>query len=162
MMYGTAMLQDDLLTQGVLLRRVCAFLLDGLILSVTLAVLWCVLMLFGLLTLGLGFPLLGLLPVVPFCYHLLFLASPMSATPGQAALGLIVRRNDDLGRPTFAQALVSVVGFYITIAFGVIWLAVALLTVRRRTFHDMVSCLVVVRARALQPATGYWSMPDGY
>jgi uncharacterized RDD family membrane protein YckC len=81
----------------------------------------------------------------------------MSATPGQAMLGLIVRRNDDLGRPSFAQALVSVIGFYITIAFGVIWLAVALLTVRRRTFHDMVSCLVVVRA--LQPPAGYWSMP---
>ena len=46
-----------------------------------------------------------MLPFVPFCYHLLFVAGRASATPGQQALGLVVRRNDDLGRPTPVQAV---------------------------------------------------------
>ena len=75
-----------------------AWLIDVLLIGLICVALWFALMLFGLLTLGLGLPLLGILPFVPFCYHMLFLAGPASATPGQSALGLIVRRNDDFGR----------------------------------------------------------------
>ena len=74
-----------------------AWLIDVLLIGLIVGALWLVLLLFGLLTLGLGLPLLGVLPFVPFCYHLLFVAGPSSATPGQQALGLVVRRNDDLG-----------------------------------------------------------------
>ena len=108
------------------------------------------LLLFGLLTLGLGLPLLGVLPFVPFCYHLLFVAGPSSATPGQQALGLVVRRNDDLGRPTLAQAFVFTLVFYVTLATTGLLLLIALFTVRRRTLHDLASGLVVVRAHRLR------------
>ena len=59
------------------------------------------LLLFGLLTLGLGLPLLGVLPFVPFCYHIAVRRRP-ALRPRRASrlLGLVVRRNDDLGRPT--------------------------------------------------------------
>ena len=41
------------------------------------------------------------------------------------------------------------VGFYVTLALGAVWLVVALLTTRHRTLHDLLSGLVVVRrARA--------------
>ena len=161
---------DDWLTRGVPIRRVVAFLVDLLLIGVIVGVLWAGLFVFGLLTLGLGFPLLGVLPAVPPIYHFGFLASPLSATPGQALLGLVVRRNEDLGRPDVLEAFVSVVGFYVTLALGVIWLAVALLTTRRRTLHDLVSGLVVVRTEALAiltpPLTGAgagWNMgPGGY
>lgn len=160
-------LADAWISRGVLTRRVLAFLVDVLAIGAIAAGLWCAMFVFGLLTLGLGLPLLGLLPAVPPLYHFLFLASSLSATPGQALLGLVVRRNADLGRPDLLEALVSVVGFYATLMLGAVWLAVALLTTRRRTLHDMVAGLVVVRRDALAwlgPLTtggADWNMGSG-
>jgi len=161
MIYRMNPFDEDLLTEGVLTRRVFAWLLDVLLIGLIFVALWFVLMLFGLLTLGLGLPLLGVLPFIPFCYHMLFLAGPASATPGQQALGLIVRRNDDFGRPTPVQAVVSTLLFYATLATTGLLLLVALFTARRRTLHDLLSGLVVVRARALTRGLGSWNMQGG-
>ncbi|MEJ0015369.1 MAG: RDD family protein [Acetobacteraceae bacterium] len=161
MSYGGSPLDDYLLTEGVLLRRVFAWLIDVLLIGLIILVLWLVLLLFGLLTLGLGLPLLGVLPFIPFGYHLLFVMGSSSATPGQQALGLIVRRNDDLGRPTPAQAVVFTLVFYLTLATSGLLLLVALFTVRRRTLHDLASGLVIVRTRALTRSPGSWNMPSG-
>jgi uncharacterized RDD family membrane protein YckC len=154
-------MDDYLLTEGVLIRRVFAWLIDVLLIGLICVALLLVLLLFGLLTLGLGLPLLGVLPFVPFAYHMLFLAGPPSATPGQSALRLIVRRNDDFGRPTPAQALVSTLLFYLTLATSGLLLLFALFTVRKRTLHDLVSGLVVVRSRALTRGLGSWNMHGG-
>lgn len=162
MMADSALLQDRMLTHGVLLRRIVAWFFDLLFIAVLCCFAWMALLAFGLMTLGLGMPLLALLPLVPFCYHLFFLASPLAATPGQGLMGLIVLRNDDFGRPMAVQALVSTLCFYLTLAFGAIWLAVAILTVRKRTFHDMFAGLVVVRRRALTPAAPAWNMAGGF
>jgi uncharacterized RDD family membrane protein YckC len=152
---------DYWLTEGVLARRVFAWLIDMLLIGLILLALWFVLLLFGVLTLGLGLPLLGILPFVPFCYHLLFVMGPASATPGQRALGLVIRRNDDLGRPTPVQALVFTLLFYLTLATSGVLLLIALFTVRRRTLHDLASGLVVVRTRALTHTAGSWNMSGG-
>jgi uncharacterized RDD family membrane protein YckC len=154
-------IDEYLLTEGVLIRRVFAWLIDVLLIGLICVALWFALMLFGLVTLGLGLPLLGILPFVPFCYHMLFLAGPASATPGQSALGLVVRRNDDFGRPTPVQALVSTLLFYATLATSGLLLLIALFTVRRRTLHDLISGLVVVRTRALTGSPASWNMPGG-
>jgi uncharacterized RDD family membrane protein YckC len=154
-------LDEDLLIEGVLTRRVFAWLVDVLLIALICVALWFTLVLFGLLTLGLGLPLLGILPFVPFCYHMLFLAGPASATPGQSALGLIVRRHEDLGRPTPVQALVSTLLFYVTLATSGLLLLVALFTVHRRTLHDLLSGLVVVRSRTLTRVLGSWNMQGG-
>ena len=161
MIYRMSPLDEDLLIEGVLTRRVFAWLIDVLLIALICVALWFALVLFGLLTLGLGLPLLGILPFVPFCYHMLFLAGPPSATPGQSALGLIVRRHDDLGRPTPVQALVSTLLFYVTLATSGLLLLVALFTVHRRTLHDLLSGLVVVRSRALTRGLGSWNMQGG-
>jgi uncharacterized RDD family membrane protein YckC len=156
-----AQIDDHWLTEGVMARRVLAWLLDMLLIALILGALWVVLLMFGLLTLGLGLPLLGILPFVPFCYHLLFVAGAASATPGQRALGLVVRRDEDLGPPSFAQAFVYTLGFYLTLATTGLLLLFALFTVRHRTLHDLASGLVVVRSRALTPALGSWNMQGG-
>jgi uncharacterized RDD family membrane protein YckC len=161
MIYRMNPLDEDRLTEGVLTRRVFAWLIDVLLIALIMAALWFVLVLFGVLTLGLGLPLLGVLPFVPFCYHMLFLAGPPSATPGQSALGLVVRRNDDFGHPTPVQAVVSTLLFYVTLATSGLLLLVAPFTVRRRTLHDLLSGLVVVRARALTGGLGSWNMQGG-
>jgi uncharacterized RDD family membrane protein YckC len=166
MSYRAPPIDDYWLTEGVLSRRVFAWLIDVLLIGLIVGALCLVLLLFGLLTLGLGLPLLGVLPFVPFCYHLLFVAGPSSATPGQQALGLVVRRNDDLGPPTLAQAFVFTLVFYVTLAATGLLLLVALFTLRHRTLHDLASGLVVVRTHRLQEATltrgpGSWNMPSG-
>jgi len=161
MIYRATPIDDYWLTEGVLARRVFAWLLDVPLIGLIVVALWFVLLLFGVLTLGLGLPLLGVLPFVPFCYHLLFVAAPASATPGQQALGLAVRRNDDLGRPTPVQAFIYTLLFYLTLATTGLLLLFALFTIRHRTLHDLASGLVVVRTRALTGGLGSWNMQGG-
>ena len=152
---------DDRLTDGVLMRRVWAWVVDFLLLAVVLAVLWVLLALFGLVTLGLGLPLLGLLPIVPFAYHTLFIAGSSGATPGQSLLDLAVRRDEDLGPASLMQAVLFTGGLYLTLAAGVVWLAAALFIPRKRALHDLISGLVVVRRGALTAAPAFGNMPRG-
>jgi uncharacterized RDD family membrane protein YckC len=158
--YGLAMMQDEMLTRGVLTRRCLGWFVDLAVIAGIATVLWMILLGFGVMTLGLGMPLLALLPLVPFCYHFFFLAGT-GATPGQALLGLRVVRDDDLGPPGPLQALVSTLIYYLTLATSGLLLLVALVTTRHRTLHDMISGLVVVRARALTAPAGSWNMPGG-
>ena len=149
-MSGTTQIVRDVeFIEGVLIRRCIAWLIDLVFISVIFAALFTVLFLFGLLTLGLGFAAMAILPAVPFLYHFLSLLRPTTATPGQAIMGLTVRRDVDLGPPTGLQALVFTVVFYLTMATSGLLLLVALFTVRHRTLHDIASDLVVVRRRTL-------------
>ena len=88
MIYRMPVPDDYALTQGVVLRRVFGWCVDVLLLALIMLVLWLVLLLFGLLTLGLGFHLLGVLPFVPFCYHVLFLCGPSQRDAGTADAGI--------------------------------------------------------------------------
>jgi uncharacterized RDD family membrane protein YckC len=137
--------RDEDFIAGVMTRRCLAWLIDLILIGVIFAILCVILMVFGLLTLGLGFAAMAALPAVPFLYHFLSLLRSSSATPGQAVLGLTVRRDADLGPPTGLQALVFTVVFYLTMATSGLLLLVALFTVRHRTLHDLASDLVVVR-----------------
>ncbi len=161
MSFGSPYLDDDFLTGGVMSRRCVAWVIDLVLIAVLIWVLWWILVMFGLLTFGLGFAAMSILPLVPFCYHFFSLLSMASATPGQRMMGLIVRRNDDLGPPTGLQALLTVLLFYLTMATSGLLLVVALFTVRHRTLHDVVSGLVVVRVRALTAGGGGWNMYGG-
>jgi uncharacterized RDD family membrane protein YckC len=161
MIYRMNQPDDEWLLDGVRSRRVFAWLVDVLLILLLLAALWLALLIFGVVTLGLGMPLLGALPFVPFGYHFLFVCGPSSATPGQQAFDLIVRRDSDLGRPTPFQALIYVVLFYLTLATSGLLLLVALFTDHKRTLHDIGSGLVVVRARALTRGFGSGNMQGG-
>jgi uncharacterized RDD family membrane protein YckC len=144
--------------EGVIFRRCVAWFVDLALIGLLGFVLWLAMAAVGVLTLGLGFGLMALLPIVPFLYHFLSLLSTPSATPGQRLLGLTVRRDDDLGPPTALQALISVLVYYVTLATSGLLLLVALFTVRKRTLHDILSGLVVVRVRAMEALTA----PPGY
>lgn len=135
---------DDWLTRGVPARRVAAWMADLLLVGVLAVALHAAVLAVGLLTLGLGLPLLGLLPTVPFVYCWVWVALA-GATPGQALLGLSVRRDRDLGVPDGLQAFLYTLGFALTLATGALWLLVVLVTTRRRALHDMVAGVTVVR-----------------
>ncbi len=150
---------DDVLIQGVLTRRCVAWCVDMVLIGVLVSVLWFALVAFGVVTLGLGLPLLGVLPVVPFLYHFGFLASN-GATPGQSLCGLVVRNNNDLGPASGGQALAFTLAYYLTFAVsGGLLLVCALFTIRKRALHDLVSGTVVIRSRALTPPPYSWNMP---
>ncbi len=164
MSYAALPFDDDYLVGGTMSRRLLAWTIDVVLIAILVFVLWWVLFWFGLLTFGLGFGAMAVLPAVPFCYHVLSLLGSASATPGQQMCGLTVRRNDDLGPPTGIQALVSTVVFYLTLATSGFLLVIALFTVRHRTLHDLLSGLVVVRVRAMEALTapgGGWNMSSG-
>jgi uncharacterized RDD family membrane protein YckC len=156
-----AALQEDLLTTGVLSRRFFAWIVDGVLIGLLLSLAWTICLAIGVVTFGLAWPIVYALPAIPLLYHWLTLASPMSASPGQALFGLVVRRDDDLGPPGPIQALVFTVLLYLTLALGAVWTLVGLFTTRHRMFHDMLSGLVVVRAQALTRAAAFWNMRAG-
>jgi uncharacterized RDD family membrane protein YckC len=144
-------IDDDSLTWGVPSRRIMAFLIDSVLialLTLSLAVSFAIL---HVMSLGLLHGPAHLILIVGLIYDSCFMASPAMATPGQMAMGLQTRRSDDLGRPTLLQAIAFTALLYLTLAAGVIWLGVAFFTHRRRTIHDMISGLVIVRAGALAP-----------
>jgi uncharacterized RDD family membrane protein YckC len=158
---------EDALLAGVRLRRCLAWLIDLVLVGVLVVTIFFSLVLTGLVTFGLGWWFIGFVPLVPFAYHCLFLTSELSATPGQALFGLMVRRNADLGPPTLAQAVVSTLVFYLTLATSGLLLLVALISPRKRTLHDLISGLVVVRTRiwrnwALTAGAGSWNMGAGH
>lgn len=151
----------DPLLEGVVWRRAWAWVVDLLLIGVLVAVLWVVLATFGLMTMGLGLPLLGLLPVVPLAYHALFVAGTISATPGQAMLDLAVRREDDLGPPSFVQAALFTAGLWLTISVFSPLLLLVFFSLRNRALHDMAAGVVVVRRRALTTASPSATMYGG-
>lgn len=155
-MSGVRWVDEAALTGGVLGRRVLAWLIDALLIAVLLGLLKLTLFLLGLVTLGLGWFLFGGLWIVPSAYTFLWVGSTMQATPGQAACGLIVVRDDDLGRPTPAQALAYAACYWLSMALGAVWLLVALFTRRKRCLHDIVAGVLVARVDAVpQPAAGW-------
>ena len=147
--------------RGVIRRRVVAFLLDGVLVGLLCVAFWLAFAGFTVVTLGFGAPVFALMPAVPLLYNWLSVAGPLSATPGQAMMGLVVRRNDDLGPPSAVAALVWAIGFFVTMALGAVLLVVALLTEHKRALHDIASRLVVVRAQALTSVPGFWNMASG-
>lgn len=141
-------MDDDSLTGGVPGRRIGAFAID---LAVILILTLCFSIAFAILhvmSLGLLHGPAHLVLIIGLCYLAGFIAGPGAATPGQRAMGLSVRRQEDLGRPSLVQAIAFVGLLYLTLLAGVIWLGVVFFTVRRRALHDMLAGLVVVRADA--------------
>ena len=75
---------DDMLTDGVLARRILAWLIDAALIGVAMAAWLGFATGFTVLTLGLGVGVYGMLPAIPLAYSWVSVASPLSATPGQA------------------------------------------------------------------------------
>ena len=152
---------ETALTAGITMRRVGGWLVDAILLGLLLVLLHVGLWIVGFLTFGLGWFMLGGLWVVPIVYVFAFVASPVQATPGQSLAGLRVVRDDDLGSPTPAQALVYAIGYAVTMAAGAFWLIAAFFTRRARCLHDIVSGVAVLRADALGVSTAPLSQ-DGW
>src|ERR1700728_90753 len=144
------------LFDGVLARRVVAFIIDVVIIAVPLILGWMFIFVFGLITFGLGWALFWLLSpgsvIWALFYYGLTLGSPASATLGMRAMGIEM--------PTWDRGpLYSVLGAVHAVVF---WVSVSVLTPfillvglfngRRRLLHDMLVGTVLINNPARSAA----------
>lgn len=135
---------DPRIGTGILLRRFFALMLDFFIIGVIFWTAALLIVIFGVLTLGIGWLAFHVLPALPLAYYTLLIGGS-GATPGQRAAGLTVRQDPSLALPTMPQALVWSLLLYVSFAFVGIPFLLALLNPRHRAAHDMLSGLVILR-----------------
>jgi uncharacterized RDD family membrane protein YckC len=131
--------------RGVLVRRVFAYWVDLFCIGLLVAFAWLALWILAIVSLGLLSPLLLILGLIPVLYHTLTIGGPHSATPGMRLTGVEVRSWTG-ERPSYLQAFVQTVLFYVTVypTWSLI-LLVALFNERRRTLHDILAGTLVIR-----------------
>ena len=148
------------LFEGVLARRVVAFLIDFLILSIPVVFVSMFIFVVGIVTFGLGFLFYGLLwPAMVLwavAYYGITLGSPASATIGMRAMDIEMRTW--YGAPSyFVLGAVHAVVFWVTVSMLTPFvLLVCLFNDRRRCLHDILVGTVVInnaaRSAALRPS----------
>jgi uncharacterized RDD family membrane protein YckC len=130
---------------GVLPRRFIALFLDFILIGLLgWAAAFCI-VIFGFFTLGVGWLAFHIMPAIPFAYYTL-LVGGAGATPGQRAMGLIVRQDAGLARPTLPQAFVWSLLLWLSFVFACVPFLLMLLNPRHRAAHDILSGLTILRA----------------
>lgn len=150
--------QSPELFEGVLPRRLLAFAIDVAVILAPVALAVVVIILFGLVTFGLGWALLALLypgtVIWALVYYGLTFGSPASATIGMRVMEIEMRTW--YGAPCyFVLGAVHAVAFYISVSMLTPFvLLVGLFNQRHRLLHDIVLGTVVInnsaRAAALR------------
>ncbi len=137
------------LYDGLLWRRVVAYLVDLLMIGLLYGVGTVVFLFAGILSFGLLTPLgIIILAVLPVAYHSYFLGH-RGATPGMRIFDVEVRSWTGQ-RLDYFQAFLVTVMFYVTVALTA-WLVliVALFNPRRRTLHDFLGGTIALRRSGL-------------
>ncbi|MCC6948338.1 MAG: RDD family protein [Bradyrhizobiaceae bacterium] len=146
------------LFDGVLARRIVAFLVDAFIIVAPIILLALFIFVFGLVTLGLGWLLFWLLSPIFVIWAIVYtgatLGSPQSATIGMRMMDLELRIwNGE--RMYFLLGAVHVIFFWVlTTTLTPFILLLGLLNRRRRLLHDFLTGTVLInnerRAAALR------------
>jgi uncharacterized RDD family membrane protein YckC len=136
-------------TRGVLGSRIIAYLVDIVMIGLLTIVLGFVILLAGVLTLGLAWMVLPLLGLTGILYSTVTIGGYKQSTIGMRMMGLRVMRAD--GSPAdWLTAAFQALLFYVALGSGVLLIAdlvVGLINSDRRLLHDILSGLIVVRAR---------------
>lgn len=140
-------LDDVRLYEGVRTRRVLAFLLDYVIVSLLLIPFAILVSLLGLLTLGLGWMLFSVLvPAVALVYVWTTLGGPKQATKGMQMMAIRLERLDG-GQVDGMLAVVHSVLFWAgNVVLSPLILLATLFLDRKRTIHDLLLGTVVIRS----------------
>ncbi|XIA63112.1 RDD family protein [Bradyrhizobium sp. TZ2] len=145
------------LFRSVLTRRVFAFLIDLVVLSVPVILGYIFIFVFGIVTLGLGWVLFWLAwpatVVWAIVYYGASIGGPHSATMGMRAMDLELRTW--YGTPGyFVLGATHAVLFWVSISFLTpLVLLVGLLDGRRRLLHDIILGTVVINSSVRTPVT---------
>jgi uncharacterized RDD family membrane protein YckC len=132
---------------GVLSRRVFAFVIDYLIVGLLMIPAYVVAFFFALLTLGLGFYLFPVLFfIIAALYFGLSLSSSAQATPGMRVMDLMMTSNSGHNIDFLTAILHLVVFWILNSVLTPFILLVGLFTDRGRLLHDIALGTVSVRA----------------
>ena len=152
-------LQPELF-RGVLTRRVFAFLIDIVVLAIPVILACLFIVVFGVVTLGLGWALFWLVSPASVIWALIYygasLGGPHSATLGMRVMDLELRTW--YGAPSyFVLGAMHAVLFWISVSvLSPLVLLVGLFNGRRRLLHDVLLGTVVINSSVLtqvaQPA----------
>ncbi|HVR57485.1 MAG: RDD family protein [Pseudolabrys sp.] len=140
------------LFEGVLARRVVAFIVDFVIISIPVVLAAMFIFAFGIVTLGLGFALYWLLPSATVIWAIVYfgvtLGGPASATLGMRVMDLEMRTW--YGAPAyFVLGAVHAVAFWFTVSFFTPFvLLVAFFNERGRLLHDIILGTVIINNAA--------------
>lgn len=142
------------LFEGVLTRRVLAYLIDFALLVVITAVIVLVGFVAGFLTFGVGWLALPVaVPIAILGYYVMTLGSRSRATVGMQVMDIVL--TPTRGAPLEGwRILIHPLVFWITV--WVAWpisLVVALLTPRREMMHDLIAGTLMVRR---SPMVRHW------
>ncbi len=142
-----ARLDDLRVYEGVLSRRMMAFILDYVLVALMMIPFAILVFVFGIVTLGLGWALFSVLfPAVALIYVWNTLGGPNQATVGMRMMDIRLERLD--GRPI--DGLVAVVHTVLFWAGNVLLTPLILLATlfleRKRTVHDLLLGTVVTRS----------------
>jgi uncharacterized RDD family membrane protein YckC len=138
------------LFEGVLARRVVAFVIDLIIIAIPLIVGWTFIFVFGLVTFGLGWALFWLMSPGSVIWALLYygttLGGPASATIGMRAMEIEMRTW--YGAPAyFVLGAVHAIVFWISISVLTPFiLLVGFFNARRRLLHDILVGTVLINS----------------
>ena len=156
--------QNPEVFEGVLPRRVLAFAIDVAVILAPVALAFVVIILFGLVTFGLGWALLALLypatVIWALAYYGLTLGGPASATIGMRLLEIEMRTW--YGAPCYSVlGAVHAVAFYISVSvLTPLVLLACFFNSRHRLLHDIVLGTVVINSPARAAALrGLWARP---
>jgi uncharacterized RDD family membrane protein YckC len=135
-------------TDGILLPRLVAYVIDLFIIGVIALVVWMIVGFLGLLTFGIGwllFPIVGICSAM--AYAAITIGGPRQATIGMRVSGISVDRSDG-GPPDGITAAAHCLLFYVaTFTIGLLALNIIIGLFRSdgRMGHDLLTGLVFVK-----------------
>jgi uncharacterized RDD family membrane protein YckC len=141
------------LFEGVLSRRVLAWLVDTVVISAIAAGMLVAGLVIGIVTLGLGLIVLPF--IVPFAilaYYAMTLGSPARSTIGMRLFDLVL--TPARGKPLDGWAiLIHPIIFWLTIWFAWVAVLLPLFTPRRQMLHDLITGTLMLRR---SPMERFW------
>jgi uncharacterized RDD family membrane protein YckC len=142
------------LFEGILTRRVCAFLIDCVIMGIAVTMVMLVAGILGLVTFGLTWLAIPVIvPVTFIAYYAVTLGSSSRATLGMRAMDIILTPTRETPLDGW-MAMIHVVLFWISCSILTPFIVlIGLFTNRRQLLHDMIAGTLMVRR---SPMVRHW------
>jgi uncharacterized RDD family membrane protein YckC len=141
---------DPRWTEGTLGRRAFAYLVDVIVIALVSAVLWVLIGILGVITLGLGWMLFALLPLTAILYNAITISGSSQGTVGMRMTGVRVLNATGGGSVSFVAAAVHALLFYVELSSAaLLWIAdvaFGLFRADRRMARDLITNVVFVRS----------------
>ncbi len=137
-------------TDGVLGRRFFAYFIDVLIVFGLFVLLWFAILIFGVVTLTLGWWLWGLLfpPLIAIVYNAVTIGGPAQSTVGMRLMGLRVVGAGTGGPVDKITAAVHALLFYVAAGTFILWaldVIIGMARADRRLGHDLLTGVMLIR-----------------